>query len=130
MKLVLPLGDTTVELPLLWRLVLSLGGSEAVARLHLWPAIVEQLLDEAPGNEVSSCNRAPDRKLQNVKIHFSYTHGYQPCLQSISGSSGEPEGSLQGAPDRLRRLSEQRQAAACAVWETPERRRCWRRGAC
>ena len=55
MKLVLPLRNQQVELPLLWRLTSSLGGSDAVTQLALWPTIAEQLLSISPNNTVRSC---------------------------------------------------------------------------
>ena len=55
MKLVLPLRNQQVELPLLWRLTASLGGSDAVTQLGLWPTIAEQLLSVSSNNTVRDC---------------------------------------------------------------------------
>ena len=52
MKLMVPLRNQQVEIPLLWRLVASLGGSQAVTQLSLWPTIAEQLLNVSSTNTV------------------------------------------------------------------------------
>lgn len=53
MKLVLPLRNQQVELPLLWRMVAILGGSGEVTRGSQWPIVAEKLLNVSPNNTVS-----------------------------------------------------------------------------
>lgn len=52
-QLVLPVRNQQVELPLLWRLVVSLGGSQAVTGLDLWPTVAEHILGVPATNLVS-----------------------------------------------------------------------------